>query len=174
MPRDLPTLCSRFLATLTRAAKSAGSHNVEPDGDTRGRVLTVTAHPSSVAQRSFRRQTPEVGARCVNHARRDLCGGVRSNAYPYRDRNLAHSRRSRGKRDVPIQSSVAEVPSLVFSVVGNRADLKFPVRPLPRRLDPVRVAEGANPNAIDLAVAGDGRGPGHVAAPLGVLLRPVV
>jgi hypothetical protein len=70
---------------LTRAAKSARSHNVESDGNTRGRVLTVTAHPSSVAQRSFRPQTPEVGARCVNHARRDLCVGVRSNAHPNRD-----------------------------------------------------------------------------------------
>src|SRR5260370_38480223 len=82
MPPDLPTLCRRSLATLTRAAKSAGSHNVESDGDTRGRVLTVTAHPSSVAQRSFRRQTPEVGARCVNHARRDLCGGCAAMRIP--------------------------------------------------------------------------------------------
>src|SRR5260370_28670953 len=82
MPPDLPTLCRRSLATLTRAAKSAGSHNVESDGDTRGRVLTLTAHPSSVAQRSFRRQTPEVGARCVNHARRDLCGGCAAMRIP--------------------------------------------------------------------------------------------
>jgi hypothetical protein len=51
-------------------------------GDTRGRVLTVTARPSSVAQRSFRRQTPEVGARCVNHARRDLCGGCAAMRIP--------------------------------------------------------------------------------------------
>ncbi len=27
----------------------------------------------------------------MNHARRDLCGGVRSNAYPYRDRPLAQT-----------------------------------------------------------------------------------
>ena len=65
-------------------------------------------------------------------------------------------------------------PSLCCNGVGNRADLEFPVCPLPRCLDPVRVAEGANPDAVDLAVAGDGRGPGQVAAPLGVLLRPVV
>ncbi len=64
--------------------------------------------------------------------------------------------------------------SLFNNVVGNRADLEFPVRPLPGPLHPVRVAEGADPDAIDSAVAGDGRGPGHVAAPLVILLRPVV
>src|ERR1700678_846002 len=82
MPRGLSALCGRSLATLARTAKSAGSHNVEPDGETRGRVLTITTHPSSVAQRSFRRQTPEVGARCVNHARRDLCGGCAAMRIP--------------------------------------------------------------------------------------------
>ena len=32
-------------------------------------------YPSSVAERAICRQTPEVGARCANRARRDLCGG---------------------------------------------------------------------------------------------------
>jgi hypothetical protein len=67
---------------LTRAAKSVRSHNVESDGNTRGRVLTVTAHPSSVAQRSLRRQIPEGGARCVNHTRRDLCVGCAAMRIP--------------------------------------------------------------------------------------------
>ena len=30
--------------------------------------------------------TTRVGARCVNHARRNLCGGVLSNGHSYRDR----------------------------------------------------------------------------------------
>jgi hypothetical protein len=68
----------------------------------------------------------------------------------------------------------APVDSLLENVVGNRADLEFPVCPLPGRLDPVRVAESADSDAINFAVAGDRRGPGHAAAPLGVLLRSVV
>lgn len=63
--------------------------------------------------------------------------------------------------------------SLFLDVVGNRADLEFPVCPLSGRLDPVRAAKGADSDAIDLAVTGDGRGPGHAAATFGVLLRPV-
>ena len=41
-----------------------------------GRCLSPsTAHPSSLAQRTLRRQTPEVGAECLSWARSDLCGG---------------------------------------------------------------------------------------------------
>ena len=40
-----------------------------------GRLSARPAHPSSVARRSLCRHPPEVGARCVNRARRDLCGG---------------------------------------------------------------------------------------------------
>ena len=76
MPRGLPALCGRSLATLALAAKPTGSNYLEPHGETRGRLLATAAHPSSLAQRSLGRQTPKVGARCVNHARRDLCGGA--------------------------------------------------------------------------------------------------
>ena len=37
--------------------------------------LPLAPYPSSLAERTLRRQIPKVGARCVNHARRDLCGG---------------------------------------------------------------------------------------------------
>ena len=37
-----------------------------------GKIGTVRT-PSSLAERTFRRQIPKVGARCVNHARRDPC-----------------------------------------------------------------------------------------------------
>jgi hypothetical protein len=40
------------------------------------------AAQQNMAQRSLRRQTPEVGARCVNHARRDLCGGCAAMRIP--------------------------------------------------------------------------------------------
>ena len=82
MPWSLPTLCDRSLATLARAAKPTGSYHLEPDGQTRGRVPASTAYPSSLAKRSLRRQTPKVGARCVNHARRDLCGGCAAMRIP--------------------------------------------------------------------------------------------
>ena len=39
------------------------------------RLASQAAHPSSLAERSLRRQTPEVGAECPNRARSDLCGG---------------------------------------------------------------------------------------------------
>jgi hypothetical protein len=45
------------------------------DSSTCSGVLTSTPYPSSLAERTLRRQIPKAGARCVNHARRDLCGG---------------------------------------------------------------------------------------------------
>src|SRR6476619_6986268 len=38
-------------------------------------VAAAPAHPSPVARPALCRHSPEVGARCVNRARRDLCGG---------------------------------------------------------------------------------------------------
>ena len=39
--------------------------------------------PSDTARRgTLRRQIPKVGARCVNHARRDLCGGCSAMSIP--------------------------------------------------------------------------------------------
>jgi len=45
-------------------------------------LVTCSAYPSSMAKSSFRRQTPKVGARCVNRARRDLCGGCSVRSIP--------------------------------------------------------------------------------------------
>src|SRR6266436_2586942 len=45
-------------------------------------VLTSSPYPSSLAERTLRRQIPKVGARCVNHARRDLCGGCSAMGIP--------------------------------------------------------------------------------------------
>ena len=39
-------------------------------------MVATTPCPSSMAWNSLRRQLPKVGARCVNYARRDLCGGL--------------------------------------------------------------------------------------------------
>jgi hypothetical protein len=38
-------------------------------------VASPTAYHASMAERTLRRQTSKVGARCGNTARRDLCGG---------------------------------------------------------------------------------------------------
>ncbi len=46
-----------------------------PDDQNRRRLAAQTAHPSSMARTKLCRQSPKVGARCVNCARRDLCGG---------------------------------------------------------------------------------------------------
>src|SRR5260221_12119438 len=45
-------------------------------------VLTSSPYPSSLAERTLCRQIPKVGARCVNHARRDLCGGCSAMGIP--------------------------------------------------------------------------------------------
>jgi hypothetical protein len=42
--------------------KPAELNHLEQDGQTRGRVIASTTHPSSVAIRSLRRQTPKVGS----------------------------------------------------------------------------------------------------------------
>ena len=46
------------------------------------RVAASPAHPSSLAEQRFAVKSPEVGARCVNHARRDLCGGCSAMSIP--------------------------------------------------------------------------------------------
>src|SRR5437899_6668792 len=45
-------------------------------------VLTSSPYPSSLAEQTLRRQIPKVGARCVKHARRDLCGGCSAMGTP--------------------------------------------------------------------------------------------
>jgi hypothetical protein len=45
-------------------------------------LVAHPAYPSPLAERTLFRQTPEVGARCVNRARRDLCGGYSVRGIP--------------------------------------------------------------------------------------------
>jgi hypothetical protein len=45
------------------------------DRSYRRRLVATNPNPSSVAGAALCRQPPKVGARCVNRARRDLCGG---------------------------------------------------------------------------------------------------
>ena len=45
-------------------------------------MAAPTAHPPPLAESTFYRQTPEVGARCANRARRDLRGGCTVTCIP--------------------------------------------------------------------------------------------
>jgi hypothetical protein len=44
--------------------------------------IQLQSYPSSLAERTLRRQIPKVGAQCVNHARWDLCGGCSAMGIP--------------------------------------------------------------------------------------------
>jgi hypothetical protein len=61
---------------------ATGPHHVGTNDSTRSGFPAGSAHPSSVAPSSLCRHSPEVGARCVNRARRDLCGGYRVTGIP--------------------------------------------------------------------------------------------
>ena len=60
--------------TLRRRSQK-GSDDVGADDATGGRVAPETKHPTSLAERSLCRHTPEVGAACGKVARAVLCGG---------------------------------------------------------------------------------------------------
>ena len=60
--------------TLSRRSQNGRTH-LGADAATRRRLAPAAAHPSSLAAPALRRQTPKVGAECVNRARSDLCGG---------------------------------------------------------------------------------------------------
>ena len=63
------------MATLAQAAKPTGPDHLGTDSEVGGRLPPETPHPSSLASRAVCRQSPEVGAECLNGARSDLCGG---------------------------------------------------------------------------------------------------
>jgi hypothetical protein len=66
-----------------------------------------------VAKRTLRRQTPKVGARCGNTARRDLCGGRVVTRVP----TAIGSREDVGGHGVSIRSASREIQFAFYSVV---------------------------------------------------------
>jgi len=70
------------LAKGAPAPESTGPIYMGTDSSTCCGVLTSSPYPSSLAERTLRRQIPKVGARCVKHARRDLCGGCSAMGIP--------------------------------------------------------------------------------------------
>ena len=75
-PGRVPAPCHRPLAAHATASQSEGSDDVGADDATGGRVAPETKHPTSLAERSLCRHTPEVGAACGKVARAVLCGGA--------------------------------------------------------------------------------------------------
>src|SRR5208337_2812921 len=72
----------RPLASAAVPTQPTGVGAMGADGGDRRRVSPKTEDPSSLAERSFRRQSPEVGAGCGNSARPDLCGGRSETGVP--------------------------------------------------------------------------------------------
>src|SRR5262249_41742250 len=71
----VPSSCHRPLAACAAATQPEGQADLGTDDAAGGRLAPETAHPASLAKRSLRRHTPEVGAVCGKAARTDLCGG---------------------------------------------------------------------------------------------------
>ena len=70
----VPAPCHRPLAAHAAASQPEGSDDVGTDDAAGGRLAPETDHPSSLAERSLCRHTPEVGAVCGKAARTVLCG----------------------------------------------------------------------------------------------------
>src|ERR1700722_14660233 len=71
----VPLLRDRPLAANASAAQPTRPAHVGSYDEARGRLAPSTPYPPSLATTALRRHPPEVGARCLNWARRDLCGG---------------------------------------------------------------------------------------------------
>jgi hypothetical protein len=84
----LPAPCGQPLAALAAATQPAQPRHLGSDGQAYRRLAPPTAHPSSLAAATLRRQTPEVGAVCGNAAR-TICAGAPGNGRSYRDHRLA-------------------------------------------------------------------------------------
>ena len=68
-----------------RRRSQTGRHDMGADEEAGGRLAPQTAHPSSLAARALRRQTPKVGAVCGNCRTYGSVRGALSNERPYRD-----------------------------------------------------------------------------------------
>jgi hypothetical protein len=66
----------KFNELQQRLPPTEGRHDVGANETNRQCLASAPSSPSSVARLALRRQTPEIGARCPNWARRDPCGGA--------------------------------------------------------------------------------------------------
>ena len=78
----IPLQRDRLVATHASAAQSEGWLHVGTDHPAGRPLAAKTPDPTSMAERPFCRQAPEVGAVCLNRARTELCGGRRVTGVP--------------------------------------------------------------------------------------------
>lgn len=65
-----------------QAQKPKRSHNMGTNCEDSFGLVAYPAHPSSLDRCTLHRQTPKMGAQCVNCARWDLCGGCSVRGIP--------------------------------------------------------------------------------------------
>src|SRR5258708_34008180 len=73
--RGVPTPRLGSLEAHALSAQPEIPYDVGPNGKTCQRLAPPRSHPASLAGATLYRQTPKVGAECLNRARSDLCGG---------------------------------------------------------------------------------------------------
>ena len=86
-PRDLLLgRCHGSLAKSAPAPEPKRQVDMGTDSSPRTGVLASSPNPSSLAERTLRRQIPKVGARCLKQRPPGSVREVLSNEHPYRDR----------------------------------------------------------------------------------------
>ena len=85
--RGLPLPRHGLVATHASAAERQGQDDLGADDPAGKRLPSQTDHPSPLAQRPLRRQTPEVRTVCPNRARTGPCGGRSAMSVPTAIRN---------------------------------------------------------------------------------------
>jgi len=70
----VPIPCHQSLAAHAKVAEPKRWDDLGADQAVGRPLAPETENPSSVARQTLRRQTPKVGAVCLNWARTDLCG----------------------------------------------------------------------------------------------------
>jgi RNA-directed DNA polymerase len=78
----VPQRGGEALEARVDTAQPEGQDHVGADNDPGRALAAPRPHPPSLARCPLSRQTPEVGAECLNQARSDLCGGCRVTGIP--------------------------------------------------------------------------------------------
>ena len=115
----VPAPRHRPLAAHAAAAQPKGSDHVGTDDAAGGRLASETDHPPSLAERSLRRHTPEVGAVCGKAARTVLCGGREVTRVPTASGSCCICSR----QQLVIRLAQRECPHLRRVLKGNRVFL---------------------------------------------------
>ena len=117
----VPAPCHRPLAAHAAASQPEGSDHVGTDDAAGGRLASETDHPSSLAERSLCRHTPEVGAVCGKAARTVLCGGrvMKRASLPLQRREFITLAR---RRAAAAGRSPARAQQPAMPVIGSRPD----------------------------------------------------